>query len=40
MIQDLHGWYLPCNYSMESVMRVQLNTRFTWVVTSMELFDG
>jgi hypothetical protein len=37
-IQDLHGWYHPWNYFMDSVSWVQLNTGLTCLVSSLELF--
>jgi hypothetical protein len=39
-IQDLHGWYHCWNCLRDSVRWVQLDTRYTWVVSSSELFDG
>jgi hypothetical protein len=38
-IQELHGWYHPWNYLMNSVRWVQLDTGPLWLVSSLELFD-
>jgi hypothetical protein len=39
-IQYLQRWYRAWNYFMGSVSLVQLDTGLTWVVSSLELFDG